>query len=456
MPFSPPLASKPLNNQRRRTPDSTGSNAPTSTSTSASTAWQQLTGRGSQAPITPGGQSFADALNVLNAYNAPTMTGLQISAQNAQQQAAIQQAMLGAQQASAQQGYQLAQQQNHLDQQAIGVDLAAANRQIGYYGDQQAIEDARYQASRGYLAGQQQVADWRYGLAGDNRELDQRLYALAGDRYGLAGQDYDIAGQRYGLAGERYGLQGQTHESVLAQLANQVKMAERDRFQANRDAASRATGAGAFTSAGHRWDRSDNYAAEGFRKADLAEQVNQENINREQQGVDYRGAGLDYASAGVDYSRAGLDYQQAGIADDRSELDYRGAGIDYMDETATLAHQGDELGFDLQSGRLTTAEQQARLEDRIQTLNNQAAQLGVSAQQLTQQLNAQIQQLGLQGQLNAGQLMDMLNSNSIQQQQLANQIVMQALGYGATSRPAMTDTTTAAQAWNSIARQRQK
>jgi len=275
-----------------------------------------------------------------------------------------------------------------LDYAGNRVEQNAARRQMGYYDQMYGVDQDRYNASMAYQQGNQVFADARFGLAGQDLALDD---------------------QAYGLAGERYGLQGQTHESVLAQIANQAAMAQRGAFEGNRDAASQATGAGAFTSAGHGWDREDIAAALGFKLTDLGEQTKQEQVNRQQQGV---------------------DYQEAGIRNKRDHIDYERQAIEYMSTTSDIANNKNNLGFDLRESGLSHDEQVARLQDRLQTLDIQAQRFGLNRQELQNKLQTALQRLGLSRQISMGQLTDMLSSGNANYNQLVMQILQQAGVYG--------------------------
>lgn len=331
-------------------------------------------------------QNFNDAAQVYTTFAQPQIDQAAYNANSAQRDDRYRQQGYANQAYDARQDNYYGQRNIELDQAGNRVDRAAAQRQMGYYDNQYDVDRRRYESDMGYQAGRQQFANGRYDIAGRDLGLDDRVY--------------DFAGQRYGL-------QGQTHQSVLAQLGNQAAMAQRNAFEGNRDAGSKATAAGAFTSAGHGWDREDIAQALGFKLTDIGEQTKQENVNREQQGVDY-----------------GL----AGVNHDRDKLDYERAGIDYMSETSDIAHTRNNLGFDLEAAGLTKDEQKARLQDRIQTLDLQAQKYGLSSQQLQQRLSSTLRDLNLDGQISTGQLADMLNSADNSRRQIALNILQQAMG----------------------------
>jgi len=280
-----------------------------------------------------------------------------------------------------------------LDYAQNGVDQAAANRQIGFYDQMYGVDVSRYNSDMAYQSGNQVFADGRYAIAGQDLALDDKTY---------------------GIAGERYGLQGQTHNSVLAQIGNQAAMAQRTAFEDKRDTASDATKMGAFTAAGHGWDREDISAALGFKLTDLGEQTKQEQVNRQQQG---------------------LDYKEAGIRNERDHLDYDKEALAYMQQTSDIAHNKDNLGYDLQEAGLNKDEQQARLRDRLQALDIQAQRLGVNRQELQNKLQTALANLGLDRQISMGQLTDMMNSANNGNNQLLNNIIQQAMAVGQTTKP---------------------
>ena len=339
---------------------------------------------------TPSGTGNADigqwqtAAQVGFDFNAPQFQRFEDQAAYAQDQAGWRNQGYDIQQQDYQNQYATGNAQIDLDYAGNAVDQAAARRQMGYYDDMYGIDQNRYNSAMAYQSGNQVFADGRYALAGRDVALDD---------------------QTYGIAGERYGLQGQTHTSVLAQIANQAAMAQREAFEGNRDAGSQATGAGAYTSAGHGWDREDIASALGFRITDLGEQTKQEQVNRQQQG---------------------LDYDEAGIRNQRDHIDYERQAIDYMSTTSDIANNKNNLTYDLAEAGLNKAEQQARLQDRLATLDIQAQRFGVNRQELQNKLQTALRNLGLDRQISMGQLTDMLSSNNANYSQLVMSILQQA------------------------------
>lgn len=318
------------------------------------------------------GTNFDDAVAMYDWYNQPQYDQYRQQAASAQRDNGYRQQGYDIQAQDYRNTYANGQANIDLDYNQIGVDRDAANRQMGYYDQMFGVDLSRYNSEMGYIAGQQQFADGRYDIAGRDLGLDQR----------------------------RYDLQGQTSNSVLAQIANQSAQAERGAMEDRRDTASNATFAGAFTSQGHNWDRGDIAAKLGFTQADLSEQSKQEKINREQQGVSF----------------------------ERDKLDYEQAGIDYMEQTSANAHKRDNLGFDLYESGLSKNEQQARIGDRLRTLDIQAQRLGLDRQALQNKLDTALKNLKLDRQVSTGQLMDMLASADAGQRATANQVIAQALG----------------------------
>lgn len=358
-------------------------------------------GSGGARPMTPfnGGadtSGWQTAMGVLTDFNAPQFQRYEDQAGYARDQNNWRQQGYDISAQDYQNQYANGQANIDLDFAQNRVDQAAANRQIGYYDAQYGIDKNRYDAAMAYQQGNQVFADARFGLAGQDLALDDK---------------------QYGLAGDRYRLQGDTHNSVLAQIANQAAMAQRAAFEGNRDAGSQATATGAYTSAGHGWDREDIASALGFKLTDLGEQTKQEQTNRQQQGV---------------------DYEEAGIRNKRDHLDYDRQAIEYMSTTSDIANNKNNLGFDLQEAGLTKEEQQARLRDRLQSLDIQAQRFGLNRQQLQDKLQTALRQLGLDRQISIGQMTDMFSSTNANYQQLMMQILQQAGLYGndAPSRPA--------------------
>lgn len=328
------------------------------------------------------------AAAVLTDYNAPRFQRYEDQAGYARDQNRWRQQGYDISAQDARNQYATGNAQIDLDYAGNRVEQNAARRQIDYYDQMYGIDKARYDSEMAYQTGNQRFADARFGLAGQDLALDD---------------------EAYGLAGQRYGLQGQTHESVLAQIANQAAMAQRAAFEGNRDAASQATATGAFTSAGHGWDREDIASALGFKLTDLGEQTKQEQVNRQQQGV---------------------DYAEAGIRNKRDHIDYQQEAINYMSQTSDIANRKNNLGFDLQEAGLTKEEQQARLQDRLQALDIQAQRFGINRQELQNKLQSALASLGLDRQISIGQMTDMLSSGNANYMQLVNEILRQAGLYG--------------------------
>jgi len=338
-------------------------------------------------------QNWQTAVDVYADYNAPQFDQFAQQAASAQRDNGFRNQGYDIQRQDYYNQYGTGNQNIDLDYAQNDVDRAAANRQMGFYDQMYGVDRARYDSDMAYQSGNQAFADGRFGIAGQDLKLDD---------------------QTYGIAGQRYGLQGQTHESVLAQIANQAAQAQRTAFEDKRDTASDATKAGAFTSAGHGWDREDISSALGFKLTDLGEQTKQEKVNRQQQG---------------------LDYDEAGIRNKRDHLDYDKEAIAYMQQTSDIAHNKNNLGFDLQEAGLNKDEQQARLRDRLQALDINARRLGVNREELQNRLQTALANLGLDRQISQGQLADMMSSTDANIQQLWNTIFQQAGQVGNTTQP---------------------
>jgi len=369
---------------------------------------------------------YANGINLYTQFHAPDFAQVQGQVDSGRRQYgySVAQNALNAQNAQSDYGY--ANQLLDQDYAQLGIDRADLRRQQGYYDDLYANDVARYGVNDAYQAGNQQFADMRQQLNDRSYAADGQIYDIAGQQYGLDGETYGIAGKRYGLAGERYGLQGQTHESVLAQIANQVQIARRGAYEGDRNAGSDASQAGAFTGVGHRMARDDIAAALGFKTADLAETKQQELINRQQQGVDYKEAGLVYDEAGIAYKHDGLQYQLAGVQYDKAGIAHDSNTVDYMQTTSDIANKRNNLNFDLQDAGLTHDEQVARLESRLQGLDVTAAKYGINRQQLISKLQQALSALHLDNQMSAGQLADLLNNAQSANSAIVMQILQQA------------------------------
>ncbi len=371
-------------------------------------------------------QQYADGINLYTQFHAPDFAQVANQANAGRRQYGFSLAQNALNQQNAQSDYGYANQMLDQDYAQLGIDRADLRRQQGYYDDQYALDQQRYQTNDAYQAGNQVFADMRQQLNDRDYAIAGNIYDIAGQQYGLDGETYGIAGKRYGLAGERYGLQGQTHDSVLAQIANQVQIARRGAYEADRNAGSDASQAGAFTGVGHRMARDDTAAALGFKTADLAETKKQEDINREQQGLDYREAGLVYDEAGIAYKHDGLTYQLAGAQYDKAGVQHDANTVDYMQSTSDIANKRNNLNYDLQDAGLTHDEMVARLESRLQGLDVTAARYGINRQQLISKLQQALSALHLDNQMSAGQLADLLNNAQSANSAIVMQILQQA------------------------------
>jgi hypothetical protein len=155
----------------------------------------------------------------------------------------------------------------------------------------------------------------------------------------------------------------------------------------------------------------------------LQVQRNQANLGAEQTTGNLNS---DATARGA-YTAAGTNTQRTDI---QNNLAQQIAGINIEQEklqTGTERSQSNLL-FDQELGRMSTAEQQARLGDRQKTLDNEAAKLGVQGDILGAQLQQGLARLNLDQTMSVGQLMDAMSSNDAQQQALAAQIIQQAVG----------------------------
>lgn len=275
-------------------------------------------------------------------------------------------------------------QSNYLNNQ--GQNLNFQMNALGpAYGAQSGALRQNYNSSVGLnnLAAQATGAD-RASIGRQRGYLDS-MYGVDQAKYGT---NVGYQNALKGFAGQAYGIAGKTHTSVLEQLANQLADSQRQAVNEDKGVRSQATAAGAYTAQGTRDDVATVEADRASRQANNAQQRLQEGYSYDQTGVAYR-----------------------------RDL----SGIDN-----TIAN----MGYDLQASGLSTAEQKAKLGDRMAQLDIQAKTFGLKNDQLESQLSQGLASLNLDQVMSVGQLMDSLNSNDYQKAQLAQQIIGQALQYG--------------------------
>lgn len=247
----------------------------------------QLGSYGGTSPYGYGGSQLAQNWQMYAGLGAPQIAQLQ-----------NQQALLGLQLGT--QGQQYANQQQQLqdsygydtarlglEQQGIGIDQAAAQRQQSYYDQLFGVDREKYQQAMGYT----------------------------GDLKGFSREDF---------------------QNTLNRLANQATQTRYTADSNVKDLQSDLAAAGSFTSAGGRRKRGDIYANRDFQLTDLARQVQGTDIGfrRDQAGFDNTMANLtsDFKAAGLtnqeQQARLGdrlqqLDLQAQGLGISRQELDSR-------------------------------------------------------------------------------------------------------------------------------------
>ncbi len=99
------------------------------------------------------------------------------------------------------------------------------------------------------------------------------------------------------------------------------------------------------------------------------------------------------------------------------------------EQVARLTNHGNQALYDYTLQGLSTAQQNARLDDRGKQLDLLAKNYGLDKQALLASLNASLANSNLNGILTAGQVLDGITSNDTQKAQLMNDIVYGAVGY---------------------------
>lgn len=255
------------------------------------------------------------------------------------------------------------------------------NKNNGILGQLGAL-GAGYGNSIAGLQGQYNAQQGQNQLAIQSIGVDQNAIPRQKDYYDqLFGVDREKYANNMGYQGQLKGFSTRDYTSVVDQLANQANQINYTADKNIRQVGSEATSMGSFTSQGTKQGVADVNADRGFGLE-----------GNKQQGIQ---------------AKTGYERDQAGI-------------------TNTM----NNLTSDLKAAGLTHDEQIARLSDRQQQLSIQAQQLGLKGDELAAGLQSGLAKLGIDQALNVGQLMDALYSNDAQKQQLANQIIMRALGMG--------------------------
>lgn len=253
----------------------------------------------------------------------------------------------------------------------------------GYYQGVQGINDAQARQRDNYLnsqIGQQNQAlglgrqDLNSAYGYDSARLGLEQQALGVDRGAVARQQ-DYYAQLFGIDTDRYktavgyqnalrGFRGRDQGSTLHSLFVQASQVRDKAMREERDMRRTQTAAGAFTSQGSR---------------DAARDIK---------------ADKDYGLTNIDIAK-----RQADTAYKRDM-----AGFDNTIKNLTL---------DFKETGLSNAEQQARLSDRLATLDIEAGKLGITRDELASKLALGLERLKLNNQVSIGQLMDALAQNNI-------------------------------------------
>lgn len=139
-------------------------------------------------------------------------------------------------------------------------------------------------------------------------------------------------------------------------------------------------------------------------------------------------------TAGGAFTSEGSHTAAKDIKDDR---DYALTGIDIARKQATTSFKRDQAGYDNTIANLTSdftetglnhGEQQARLRDRMSTLDIESKKLGISGDELSSQLAQGLAKLKLDHTVSVGALLDALNQNAAGRGQNALQNLLSALG----------------------------
>jgi hypothetical protein len=255
---------------------------------------------------------------------------------------------------------------------------------------------AQLQSQQSLLGLQMGAQDARYGLA---QQAAQAGYGFDRERLGLAQQELGIDrgalmrqqgyyDDLYGIDREKYG-QNVGYQNRLGQF---------------------------------------NFRSFGVTKADLARQAAQTQADADRQ---QRGLRSDLTAAGA--------YTSQGGREGRRDIDTARAsqlrGIDLQGQAAQIGYERDQAGIqntianltsDFKASGLTTAEQKARLQDRMAALDLKGRELGINGRELASRLEQGLASLNLDQIVSMGQLMDAVTSNNAAQAQWANDVMMKA------------------------------
>lgn len=266
---------------------------------------------------------------------------------------------------------------------AVGVITAQNNAQNAYLNQQIGWQN------QGYGLGQQGL-NQQYGFDLASLGLDRE--ALGIDR-GAVGRQMGYYDSLFGLDGDRY-RQGLAYQNAL----------------------------------------------KGYRGRDLASQLHQlwaqGSQIRDKAMRDERDMGRAQTASGSFTSQGAKD----GARDVKATKDYGLTNVDIAKAQANTSYERDMSGYDNTIANLTTdfkeaglthGEQQARLRDRMSTLDIESRRLGLSSDQLSSKLQLGLEKLKLDHTVSVGALLDAINQGNIGALGSIYQIINQGLGlYG--------------------------
>lgn len=325
-------------------------------------------GIGRPSPPPPPPPSAAQNMAVAQAQFAPALGQIGLNQQGARNQLGYNQISYGIGQNELNQQYGNAMGHLGLMQQGLGIDRAAIDRQLGYYGNLSGLSTQDYQRELGYIA----------NLLGLNTQDYNR-------EYGYTHTLEDLAFELLGLQNRGFDI-----DTVMAQQGAQV---------GERKARSSATARGAVNTPGLGFDLTDI-------ANELTNRLGQIDVGRNMAGRSFRET-------------------QAGLKNKRGAL-----GTGYQREALGLENRRGALGTGYQREQLGYAEQQAQLRDNAAQLDLRAKDMGITATEYRQRLDNGLARLNLQNVMTVDQLMSAITSGDFQKQQIAEQIIRQAAAMG--------------------------
>lgn len=168
------------------------------------------------------------------------------------------------------------------------------------------------------------------------------------------------------------------------------------------------------------------------RDQSLAQNKFAEQRAREQMMSDLAAGGAT-VSAGA-RSDSGALKTELGFANQTTNREFERAKLGFTDkdtglrsDKAQIENRQKNLLYDRELGKLSNAEQKARLEERGRALDIESERIGVNKEKLAAGLQQGLAALNMQNIASIGQIMDAMNSNNMQQAALARSIFEQAL-----------------------------